>query len=255
MGESLEASEKSRSDLAERILPPPLYKALKHIFLQKLSGCALVGGTALAGFYAGHRRSDDLDLFTADETSQKATHAAVQSLQGIGTVFEREFHAAQFYKATCLLDQKRFTVDIVLDQNLFRVGRFHSLNDGLVVADLHTLLMMKSSTLVSRCSEKDLFDLLWLFEHMDGLTYERLIQVGHEIDGGLTGETLLMSVSNTILREEACDFSLDPQVTPKNVHAQLISFQKSFLKGLSLYLKNQPAPPLKDLLKQVKRLI
>ena len=51
------------------MLPFPLLQALRHVFAQGLNDCVLVGGTALAGFYAGHRRSDDLDLFTGSATA------------------------------------------------------------------------------------------------------------------------------------------------------------------------------------------
>ena len=63
--------------LARRVLPAPLLRALQHVFAQGLSGCMLVGGTALAGFYAGHRRSDDLDLFTETGEDQSAAVLAV----------------------------------------------------------------------------------------------------------------------------------------------------------------------------------
>ena len=63
-----------QSSLAEQVLPGPLYQALTHVFGQGVSGCMLVGGTALAGYYAGHRRSDDLDLFTEDAFSQRAAY-------------------------------------------------------------------------------------------------------------------------------------------------------------------------------------
>ena len=44
----------------------------------------LVGGTALAGYYAGHRRSDDLDLFVRDEAACRAAVLAVKSLVTLG---------------------------------------------------------------------------------------------------------------------------------------------------------------------------
>ena len=60
----METVRQPDSSLAAQILPPPLYRALTHLSAQDLNGVMLVGGTALAGYYAGHRRSDDLDLFT-----------------------------------------------------------------------------------------------------------------------------------------------------------------------------------------------
>ena len=50
--------QKPKSRLAADVLPAPLHRALTHVFSSGLSGCMLVGGTALAGYYAAHRRSD-----------------------------------------------------------------------------------------------------------------------------------------------------------------------------------------------------
>ena len=64
-------ARKPESGLAAEVLPPPLYRALTHVFAQGIDGAMLVGGTALAGYYAGHRRSDDLDLFTGEHAGTK----------------------------------------------------------------------------------------------------------------------------------------------------------------------------------------
>ncbi len=78
--------QKPQSRLAADVLPAPLHRALRHVFAQGLSGSMLVGGTALAGYYAGHRRSDDLDLFTKDDLSQAAAVLAVKSLRNTGAI-------------------------------------------------------------------------------------------------------------------------------------------------------------------------
>lgn len=69
----MELATLPRAELAARFLPAPLWRGLSHVFAQGLSDTMLVGGTALAGFYAGHRRSDDLDLFvgTAESTPRR----------------------------------------------------------------------------------------------------------------------------------------------------------------------------------------
>src|SRR5262245_41974283 len=122
------------SKLAARTLPPPLYRALTHVFAQRIKGCMLVGGTALAGYYAGHRRSDDLDVFAADESSWQATVLAVKSLRRLGAAIEERQSSAQFYSATCELDGHPFTVQVVLDSNLFSAGGSQRAADGVLVA-------------------------------------------------------------------------------------------------------------------------
>ncbi len=110
---------KPQSRLAEDVLPAALHRALTHVFAQGLSGCMLVGGTALAGYYAAHRRSDDLDLFTEDDLSQKAAVLAVKSLRDIGATLGDERTTAHFYHATCHLDSHDFTAQAVLDSNRY----------------------------------------------------------------------------------------------------------------------------------------
>ena len=90
--------------LAQQVLPAPLLQALKHIFSKGLEHTWLVGGTALAGFYAGHRRSDDLDLFvSADAFAQ--THRAVQSLKTeLGAELSNESRTPMYYRGTCALE-------------------------------------------------------------------------------------------------------------------------------------------------------
>ena len=249
----MDFTEKPRLDLARKILPPPLFEALARIFAQPLPGSALVGGTALAGFYAGHRRSDDLDIFTDGAANQQVTVPAVQALKGSGVTFDKEFRTPQFYKAHCEFRKYRFTIDVVEDLNLFRIGQFFDLPENIRVAGLSTLFMNKASTLISRCSEKDLYDLFWLFEQVEGLASKDLIEAGHRIDLGITAESLLISISGTVLREEACGFALNPQITPAQVFKELSRFQKELLKGLSVYLKNQPAPKLRELVQKIRK--
>ena len=241
-----------RLDLAGLVLPGPLLEALRHVFRRSNPGCALVGGTALCGFYAGHRKSDDLDLFVRDRLSHKAAILTVRSLEGIGARFESENPTGPYYRAVCRLKDHFFTVDVVEDPNLFRVGRFVKLPDGIIIADLETLLKMKSAALVSRCAEKDLYDLAWILEQVPGMSLKRLVAFGAELDAGLNPESLLISVSGAQLRPEACGFALDPAETPETVHARLEEFRGSLLQSLMLLARRQPVPLLGELIRRLR---
>ncbi len=242
--------QKPQSSLAAKVLPAPLYRALTHVFAQELPGCMLVGGTALAGYYAGHRRSDDLDLFTEDDLSQKAVVLAVKSLRSIGAIFEEERTTAHFYHVTCYLAGHDFTAQAVLDSNLFEIGSGLKAGDGVVVANLKTLLKMKAATLVSRGSEKDLYDLSWLFDQDRVLTVPTLIALGTEVDGGMNAEALLINLVATELRESACDFSLTQKAG--EVHLVVKGLQKDLVRGAESYLRGQPAPPIAALLRRLR---
>lgn len=210
----------------------------------------LVGGTALSGYYAGHRRSDDLDLLTKDDLSQQAAVLAVKSLRGTGARCVDERTTAQLYHATCHLDGHGFTAQVVLDSNLFEIGSGLMADDGVFVADLKTLLKMKAATLVSRGSEKDLYDLHWLFEQESELDVPALIALGAEVDGGMNPEALLMNLVATELRESACGFSLTQQAG--EVYVVVTRLQRTLIRAVETVLRGQPAPSIAALVRKLR---
>lgn len=238
------------SQLASRILPAPLYRALLHIFAQGISNCVLVGGTALAGYYAGHRRSDDLDLFVLDEPALAATRLAVDSLTTLGAEIVYRQRTRQFFDATCTLSGHIFSVQIVLDHHLFSIAHPLSVDDGVCVIDLPTLLRQKAATLISRCSEKDLYDLRWLFEAFPQTTVEDLVSLGAEIDAGMTAETAVISVTGAHLRSDACDFSLSQSAD--SVYGQLCLLRESLAVAFDKLARKQPIDAVGELVRLLK---
>ena len=211
----------------------------------------LVGGTALAGFYAAHRRSDDLDLFVRHEQAFRATVIAVRSLSEIGATFSDEYSSKGFFHTNVTLDGHDFTVDVVVDENLFKVGQCYEVQ-GVSVVDLRTLTAMKAATLVSRCSEKDLYDLLWILNESQQ-TLSELLKLGHTIDAGLNEESVLLSLTTATLREEACDFSLDPSITGKMINKQVNDFRDALKIELTNHLEGKPLHPLGVLVGRIKK--
>ncbi len=210
----------------------------------------LVGGTALAGYYAGHRRSDDLDLFVRDDGAFRAAVLAVKSLTELGAAVEERQGSTRFYSATCALDGHAFTVQVVLDANLFTVGACRVAADGAAVADLPTLLRMKAATLVSRCAEKDLYDLAWLFDREPGLTVERLLELGSSIDGGMTAEGVLTSMVGTTLTAAACGFS--PAHAAGEVFRRVSRLKERLEHGFAQAAENKSPPPIGELIRKLR---
>ena len=190
----MEGSSRFDPSLADRVLSHPLLESLRHIFAQGISGCLLVGGTALAGFYAGHRRSDDLDLFTGDAISFRQAVLAVRSLRSIGAELQERSGSNQYYRAVCSLQDLSFTVDVVLDQRILDIAETNAAG-AVVVAGLPTLFAMKAASLISSCSEKDLYDLLWLFNAYPDKELSELIELGRTVDAGMNGEALVYSMA------------------------------------------------------------
>lgn len=220
-----------------------------HLFSQGIDGAMLVGGTALAGYYAGHRRSDDLDLFTEDRVAHRAAVLAVKSLREIEASLADERSSAHMYHATCRLDGHEFTAQVVLDSHLFAVGSGTEAGDGVVVATPKTLLKMKAATLVSRASEKDLYDLAWFFGRDDRLDVPTLLALGREIDEGMNGEAVLISLVGTEMRGSACGFSLKQD--PTDVLAEVTRVRRALIRGVEVHLRNQPAPAIAALIRML----
>ena len=211
----------------------------------------LVGGTAISGYYAGHRRSDDLSLFARDEDSHRAAVLAARSLADTGAQVEEVLHSAQYFKSSCLLEGHRFTVDVVLDANLHAVGEFHVADDGVAVAGVGALLRQKAATLVSRCGEKDLYDLIWLFQANPGVDLSQLIDLGSQIDPGLPAEAALASLLGSGLSGSSCGFSLTQ--TPEEVLRDISVLKGNLEASLDELARSQPAPGIGQLVRALRR--
>lgn len=249
----MEDSPRFEPSLAVRVLPPSLLQALRHVFAQRVSGCMLVGGTALAGFYAGHRRSDDLDLFTGSSAAFRQTVLAVRTLQSLGVELQETAHSRQYFRAVCQQRDFAFTVDVVHDEHVFGIADTNR-SDDVVVAGLSGLLAMKAATLVSRCSEKDLYDLIWLCHAFPDRKLPDLVELARTVDGGVTGETLMYSIGSTSLEREACGFAVDFGVSVAAVFRQVTAFQRELLTALDRHLSRAATSPLRDLVSRIKNL-
>ena len=256
----MDDSKKPRLDLAKKTLPHGLLSALESIFVQGCGETMLVGGTALSGFYAGHRRSDDIDLFCKDADSFSATVLAVKALSKNGATLTSEFRSANYYKTTVQYLEHTFTIDTVLDSNCFRVGIAHDIpipnrEFPLKVASLVTILKLKCATLVSRASEKVLYDLLWLFDQFPELQIAELLTLGSQIDGGVTGEGVIFTLGSTKPKESACGFSIDFGISASSVYEKIELFREELLKTISQILhKKRATGTLAEIVASVKKL-
>lgn len=227
--------------LSTKAVPAALHQALAFIFLGVTKDVWLVGGTALAGYYAEHRRSDDLDLFVANAEAFRSTVLAVKSLQSQGAVFSDERTSAFYYHVLVKYQVHEFTIDVVLDEALHRMGKGIRTDDGNWVAELNTLLAMKIATLVSRCSEKDLYDLDWLLAHCGDYALADFIELGAHVDAGVTIETLLISLQGSVLRRDACHFLLKNSAHGlDDAYRTITALKKTLLERLLAHEKKIP---------------
>jgi len=241
--------------LAAEVLPAPLLASIRHVFVGGAPGIGLVGGTALAGFYAGHRRSDDMDLFTGDQIAQAMTVAAIKDLKRLGARLSDERASPAFFHVLVDLDDHQFTAQAVLDAHLHQVGQFHTVPSGIRVASISTLRKMKIATLVSRCSEKDLYDLLWLKEQGDWPSIPDLVAQGQEIDAGVNAESILISLTMATPRSISCGFAMEQGHTAEAVLARVDGFRAELQQLLLAHLEagGPPPPAMAPLIRKLRR--
>lgn len=68
----------------------------------------------------------------------------------------------------------------------------------MIVAALRTLLAMKTAALLSRCAEKDLYDLLWLLGRYKELSLPEVIELGASVDAGVVPSMCIVMDKLTI---------------------------------------------------------
>lgn len=240
--------------LAARVLPAPLHAALRHVFAQGVPDAVLVGGTALAGYYAGHRRSDDIDLFVRDEAAHRAAVLAVESLARRGAELTAQTRTAQYYRALAALDGHRFTVDVAVHGGLWEEADSGRASDGVRVASLDALTALKGAALLSRASEKDLYDLRWLLANRPGLDAAGLAAAAARIDAGANPESFLVSLSGTTLSEAACSFATGQGCGAAEAYREVTVLRKSLLKEFKALAAAAPAPAIAPLVARLRKL-
>lgn len=219
-------------------IPKPLADVIRMLSPNLNGKVWLVGGTALSAYYFGHRRSDDLDLFAADDVSLNAAVTAVRALVKIGVALTDESRTPQYYHANASFQSHTFTIDIVLDENVHKTGRAIQTTDGVFIPDLDTLFAMKAACLVSRASEKDLFDLDYMVGLLDHWDVALLVNAGKTIDAGMEVETLLISLKGALLRKEACDFlSPHSKLTVAQAYQKVVDLRDKILNLLVTYAR------------------
>ena len=90
----------------------------------------------------------------------------------------------------------------------------------------------------------------WFFEQDDSIDVPTLIARGQEIDCGMNGESLLISLVGTDLHKSACGFSLTR--SPEQVFPEVTRVQKGLIQGVESYLRQQSPPPIAELIRTLR---
>lgn len=168
------------------ILTPIQKKFLKAFFAsfpqQKFF---LTGGTALAEYYLKHRLSEDLDLFTTDQSVDFASVSAQMNelITQLNFKIEHQVSTPTFLQFILQVSNSdTLKIDIVKDVPI-HFGEIKKI-DQVYVDSLENIAVGKLLAIFGRTVPKDFIDLYFLLQK-DGLSFKRLFELSKKKDLGL----------------------------------------------------------------------
>jgi predicted nucleotidyltransferase component of viral defense system len=194
-------------------LSPFQREVLDRVF-ERERGFFLTGGAALVGYYLHHRSTDDLDLFTLDETAfDRGPRVLAEVAHAAGARLEVRQESPAFRRAALVRGTELVVVDLVLE----RVPQIHPNKpeiDNVRVDPADEILANKLSAIVGRMEERDLIDVLFL--ERAGYRVEDAFEGALRKDGGCTPATLAWLLSEIVVPDEA---TLPGGVSPRELRA------------------------------------
>ena len=175
----------------------------------------LTGGGALAGFYLGHRKTKDLDLFTEESCLDEGVAALRALAAEMGAEIEATQTAADFRRFLLRRGTDSVIVDLVRDRapQLFPEKPWrHEIRIDLP----EEILANKLSALLSRAEIRDLVDVRAL--ERAGYAVETYLQPRFRKDGGLTPGQLGWVLSQIEIGDDAV---LPGEVAPEEMRSYL----------------------------------
>jgi predicted nucleotidyltransferase component of viral defense system len=150
----------------------------------ELDAFYLTGGTALSAFYLGHRKSDDLDLFTSEEELiQRFSLKIEEALKKAGFIAERKRGFRSFVELAISAGSESTVIHIALDSPS-RLDPLISAREfsGLKIDSLRDMAANKVLALFGRATLRDFVDVFFLVKEK----YEKidLIQMAQKKDPG-----------------------------------------------------------------------
>lgn len=178
----------------------PFQRALLEAFFRRAPSFYLTGGAALAGFYLGHRRTEDLDLFTTEDALESGERALQEAATELGASLERLQTAPDFRRRLVRRDGESLVVDLVRER--VTAGQRAKVQRGTVKLDsIEEILANKLCALLSRAELRDLVDIIFL--ERAGLRIEDVLPDAMQKDGGLTPAQLAWVLSELRIGDDA----------------------------------------------------
>ena len=200
---------------------PRTFSLLEQLMKEPtLAGFGLVGGTALSLLY-GHRKSEDLDLFSTEKFENEEVISKLNQLFGGRVLLEQK--PPQF-GIFCFIDDVK--VDLVRHPHPLIAPP--KLVEGVRMFSTEDIIAMKVQAVLGRGKKKDFWDIAELLEHYSVEDFVRFHQQKYST------QNLLISVPQAITYFKDAEESEDP-VSLKNQSWQQV--KRSITKKVDRYLQ------------------
>lgn len=199
-------------------------------FFQRERGFYLTGGAALAGFYLGHRGTDDLDLFTHDASAfERGRFVLAEVASVVGGSLQVRQDVPGFKRLVLHRGDEGLVIDLVKDSGpVTHPDKLE--HEHILVDPPDEILANKLTAVVGRAEERDLVDLMFL--ERAGYSIEAALPTALAKDGGCTPATLAWLLSEVEIPDGV---ALPAGVTPDEL--------RGYVKQLVDRLLVLAAPP------------
>jgi hypothetical protein len=179
----------------------PLQSDLLDAIFARERRLFLTGGGALAGFYLGHRTTEDLDLFTPPGPDlADAAHALDEAARSLGATAVPRTTYVDFRRVLVQRGDETCVVDLVVDRAP-PVDHEKTSFGAVIVDTKREIAANKITTLLSRSELKDLVDIVALVE--SGIDLDQAIVDARKKDGGAEPATLAWLLEQIEIGPEA----------------------------------------------------
>ena len=143
----------------------------------------LTGGAALAGFYFGHRKTEDLDLFTLENEIENGFAIVREVAQTLSAKVESIQTSPDFRRLLVKRGDEAVVVDLIREY-VFQLEREKREINGIRIDSPEEIMANKLCTLLSRAEIRDLVDVREL--EKAGFDLEDALAAAQKKDTGLS---------------------------------------------------------------------
>ena len=178
-------------------------------FFSRESRFYLTGGAALVGFYFGHRKTEDLDLFTLENEIENGFAIVRDVTKSLDATVESIQTSPDFRRLLVKRGDEAVVVDLVREY-VFQLEPVKREINGIRLDSPEEILANKLCALLSRSEIRDLIDVQTL--ENAGFSLENAFQVAAKKDSGLSPAQLAWVLNQISFGNDAqlpSDISVD----------------------------------------------